>query len=142
MKTLPADIFVWGVHPSTTVEDIVNDLCESGIRIEKTDIEKKSKPEATLCSYRISVPATQLNEALDPKIWPLCVRVREFIHYSNKPRQPRSNSGKTTDPLAFTDVQQHQRQSSGNMASYYGVPTFSRFEPLNNVAMAMIPNSL
>ena len=31
MKSPPADIFIYGVHPETTVEDIVNDLEESDI---------------------------------------------------------------------------------------------------------------
>ena len=91
MRTPPADIFVWGVHPSTSVEDIVNDLEASGISVSVSDIEKKSNPEAKLCSYRVSVPATLLEKALDPGIWPLRVKVREFIHYSNRPKQPRNN---------------------------------------------------
>ena len=43
MRSLPADIFVWGVHPDTTPEDIVSDLAESGINITTKDIMKKSK---------------------------------------------------------------------------------------------------
>ena len=72
MRTPPADIFVWGVHPSTTKEDIVSDLEISGIKISACDIEKKSNAE---------------EKALDPGIWPLRVKVREFIHYSNRPKQ-------------------------------------------------------
>ena len=68
MKAPPANIFVWGVHPSTSIEDIVNDLKERCIEISKNDIEKKSKPEASLCSYRISIPAALLDKALDPSI--------------------------------------------------------------------------
>ena len=75
------------MHPSTTVEDIVNDLIESEIKIEAKDVLKKSKPEAALCSYKISVPSADLTKALDPSIWPMRVKVREFIHYSNKPKK-------------------------------------------------------
>ena len=32
------------------------------------DIEKKSKPEANMCSYRISVPAVDLEKALNASI--------------------------------------------------------------------------
>ena len=45
---------------------------------------KKSKDEAFLKSYKISVKAEDLQKALDPAIWPLRVRVREFVHYSNR----------------------------------------------------------
>ena len=84
MSSPPADIFVWGVHPDTTKEDIVNDLAESNIIVKISDIEKKSKDEAYLCSYRISVPATDLDKALDPAIWPLRVKVRDFVHYAKR----------------------------------------------------------
>ena len=97
MRTPPADIFVWGVHPSTTKEDIVSDLEISGIKISACDIEKKSNAEAKLCSYRISVPAPLLEKALDPGIWPLRVKVREFIHYSNRPKQSRANEDKESN---------------------------------------------
>ena len=84
MRSPPADIFVWGVHPDTTVEDIINDLGDSGIKVEQKDIVKKSKPEAFLVSYKISVQAADLSRALDPSIWPLRVKVREFIHYARR----------------------------------------------------------
>ena len=84
MKSPPADIFVWGVHPETTIEDIINDLAASDLNIRETDIVKKSNKDAYLCSYKISVPAQDLQKALDPNIWPLRVKVREFIHYPNR----------------------------------------------------------
>ena len=37
MRSPPADIFVWGVHPDTTIEDIRNDLAESNIIVKDTD---------------------------------------------------------------------------------------------------------
>ena len=83
MKTPPANIFVWGLLSETSKEDIVADLAISGIHIEESNIEKKSKPEAKLSSYRISVPASSLDMALDPSIWPLGVKVREYIFYPN-----------------------------------------------------------
>ena len=84
MRSPPADIFVYGVHPATTKEDIVQDLAESGIVITEQCIIKKSRDEAPLNSYKISVRAEDLNLALDPSVWPLRVKVREFIHYSKK----------------------------------------------------------
>ena len=40
MKSPPADIFIWGVHNDTSIEDIVNDLADSGIKIETRDVQK------------------------------------------------------------------------------------------------------
>ena len=79
------------MHPETTIEDIKNDLADSNITVKDTDIEKKSNKDAYLCSYKISVPAADLQKALDPAIWPLRVKVREFIHYAK--RNPKSKSG-------------------------------------------------
>ena len=41
------------------------------------DVLKKSKDEAPLLSFKISVRAEDLEKALDPSIWPLRVKVRE-----------------------------------------------------------------
>jgi len=74
----------YGVHPDTREEDIVTDLSESGIEIETTDIIKKSKDDAPLKSFKISVKAEDLQKALDPSVWPMRVKVREYIYYSKK----------------------------------------------------------
>ena len=84
MKSPPTDIFIWGVHWDTNVDDIVNDLSSSGINIETKDVQLKSKEDAKLRSYKISVPAADLDKALDPGIWPLRVKVREWVYYGNK----------------------------------------------------------
>ena len=39
MRTPPADIFVWGVHPDTTKNDIIKDLEESGINVDENDVQ-------------------------------------------------------------------------------------------------------
>ena len=54
MRSPPADIFVYGVHPDTSPEDIVQDLAFSDIIISTQDITVKSKEEAYLKSYKIS----------------------------------------------------------------------------------------
>ena len=141
MKSPPAAIFVWGVHPETTTEDIVNDLAASDIHIEAKDIEKKSREEAFLMSYKINVPGDQLTKALNPDIWPLRVKVREFIHYKKKP-QSRSQQGGAQqahdgrghshggagqlqgqqNPAVQdnTAVSQHARQNSGTLYGQQG----------------------
>ena len=84
IKSPPADIFVWGLHPETTPEDIVKDLADSNIIIQPKDIIKKSKEGSALLSFKVSVRAEDLQLALDPSIWPLRVKVREYIYYPKK----------------------------------------------------------
>ena len=57
MRSPPADIFVYGVHPDTTPDDIVEDLACSNIVIRAQNIVIKSREEALLKSYKISVKA-------------------------------------------------------------------------------------
>ena len=92
MRSPPADIFVWGIHPDTSIPDIVADLGDSGIIVQERDVEKKSKAEAFLVSYGIRLKAEDLEKALDPRVWPMRVKVREYIHYSTKPRQQRAGA--------------------------------------------------
>ena len=96
MRSPPADIFVYGVHPLTSVEDIVADLAESDVKIEVTDIFPKSKAEAFLKSFRISVKAEDLQKALNPAIWPLRVKVREYIYYSKRNLRQGEGNGQQT----------------------------------------------
>ena len=84
MKSPPADIFVYGVPRDTNKEDIIEDLAESEIQINQEDIFLMSKGNPSLVSYRISVKAEDLSKALDPGVWPLRVKVREFIHYKKR----------------------------------------------------------
>ena len=81
----------------------MNDLASSEICIETKDIEKKSKDGAPLNSYKISVPAAQLQQALDPSIWPLRVKVREWIYYSNR-NKANSSERTSTEELASDAV--------------------------------------
>ena len=112
MRSPPADIFVWGIHPDTTIQDIVADLAQSGVIIEEKDVQKKSRPEANLMSFKISVKAEDLQVALNPSVWPLRVKVREFIHYSYKGvRQPGQQQGQ---PFQQGQIaRQHQGQVGG-----------------------------
>ena len=133
MRSPPADIFVWGVHPDTTLEDIVNDLADSDIKIETKDILVKSKTEATLKSYKISVPAADLQKALSPEIWPMRVKVREYIYYSNRskqanPQQRREQHGQPGQHHQHKHAHV-EREASGAV----GVETSNRYEPLNLV---------
>ena len=93
MKSPSADIFIYGVHRETTEEDISNDLRESDIIVDVKDIVKKSKPEAGLNSFKISIKAEDLKKALNPEIWPMRVKVREYIYYSKRTLNGRGQGG-------------------------------------------------
>ena len=93
--------------PQTTLEDIVNDLGASDIVIDTKDIEKKSREGSYLLSYRISIPAKDLAKALNPEIWPIRVRVREFIHYRRN-TQGRNSNGQQGGLSSQRQVAQQQ----------------------------------
>ena len=80
----------------------VADLSDSGIVVLEKDVEKKSKAEAYLVSYRIRLKAEDLQKALDPCVWPMRVKVREYIHYSRNPRQQRAGGTRGQDQAEGT----------------------------------------
>ena len=94
LRSPPADIFVWGMHPETTPQDIVKDLADCDITIEEKDIMKKSKEGAALLSFKVSVRAEDLQKALDPTVWPMRVKVREYVYYPKKKADDSQPSNK------------------------------------------------
>ena len=94
------------MHPETTPEDIVKDLADCDIIIEEKDILRKSKDGAALLSFKISVKAEDLQKALDPTVWPMRVKVREYVYYPKKKvddgQPPRQHS--STPPTAPNDI--------------------------------------
>ena len=86
IESLPAKIFCYGIPKGTTKKDIVYDINEADIKITFDDIVQMCKPNETsnVVSFKILVPAEDLEKALDPTVWPLRVRVREFIHYQKR----------------------------------------------------------
>lgn len=97
MRSPPADIFVWGMHPDTLPDDIVKDLAESGIVIEQKDVVKKSREGSALKSFKISVKAEDLQKALFPEVWPLRVKVIEYIYYPKKKSDQSSRDNAKSD---------------------------------------------
>ena len=144
MKSPPADIFVWGVHPETTPDDIVNDLATSGIIITNKDIQKKSKAEATLNSFKISIPAADFEKALNPELWPLRVRVCEYFYNSKKPKQHNTQQQQTINqqvhsgPRMECEAGSHQQSEVTSVQQQHllqvsTIPTENRFDALANV---------
>ena len=132
MRSPPADIFIYGVHKETTEQDIVDDLKESEIMIDIKDVVKKSRPDAGLNSFKISVKAQDLQKALNPAIWPMRVKVREYIYFKKKPDQAyRGNAGHVGGGSG------DQQQLLGAGGRDQGVTTQNRFEVLNNQGSGM-----
>jgi len=125
IKSPPVDIFVYGIPKDTTKEAIVDDLAESDIQVSTDDIVLMSKGNPTVVSFKISVKAEDLNKALDPSVWPLRVKVREFIHYrvrrnpdmrQNLRQDMRQNSSQQPDRLPSSDNREIRK--SGNVFNF------------------------
>ena len=133
MRSPPADIFVWGMHPETTPDDIVKDLSECGINVEPKDIVRKSKDEAPRLSFKISVRAEDLQKALNPSIWPLRVKVREYIYYPKK-KPTDSNNDTNSRPQQNAAEQQVPGitliSSGSNVNPATPLPLFNKFSSL------------
>ena len=53
---------------------------------------------SVLVSYKISVQASDLSKALNPEIWPLRVKAREYIHYARKKQPRKPQNGQADQP--------------------------------------------
>ena len=106
---------MYGVHPDTSTEDIVLDLADSGIIIQEKDVINKSREDAHLQCYKISVKAEDLTKVLDPSVWPMRVKVREFIHYSKKNFRSNAKDGPNQSGAgAGSGDQQHVEGGNGS----------------------------
>ena len=92
MKVAPVDIFVYGVHKDTTFDDIVEELKYSKIDIVKDDIEEKTREGSNVKSFKISIKAEFLEQALKPETWPLRVKVREWLYFPRKRIQAETSN--------------------------------------------------
>ena len=88
---------------------------------------------------QISVKAEDLQRALNPEVWPLRVKVREFIYYSRKSGQKSNDSNKQPgqsrqDSEGKRNVEQGhgQGQEHSGERGQPDVPTSNRFSALEN----------
>ena len=129
---------MWGVHRETSIEDIVNDLAESNIKIESTDIQRKSKDDSAVHSYKISVPAADLEKALCPDIWPMRVKVREYVYYPRKKvednKENEESKRSTTEEVTGITNLQNTPNPTAQISEQNVITTFNRFDPLNTDA--------
>ena len=83
MKTARADIFIYAVDQSTTVGDIVEGLALNQIEVSPSHVVKKTRTDvqSRFDCYRISVKQEDMDKSLQPDMWPMGVRVRQWVHY-------------------------------------------------------------
>ena len=94
MKVAPVDIFVYGAHKDTTIDDIVEELKFSDILVNKENIVEKTREGSNVKSFKISVKAEYLEKALRPETWPLRVKVREWVYYPRRREQQQKEGGR------------------------------------------------
>ena len=61
--------------------------------MDQRHVVKKYQPKASLNSFKISVKAEDLSKALDPAVWPLRVKVREWVYFSRKSTKQEGAAG-------------------------------------------------
>ena len=70
------DLFVYRVDKTVTADDMQRFLSDSGVTVSA--IELVSKDCARNCSFRVTVPLTNLDRIFDPMVWPAGIGVRFF----------------------------------------------------------------
>ncbi len=78
-----------------------------------------SKGNPSVMSYKISIKAEDLNKALDPTVWPMRVKVREFIYYRKKPdhKQTVPRTDRQVSQLSSSRSEAAVRESGFNGAT-------------------------
>ena len=98
MKSPPVYIFCeWCPNWDTEKEYILADLVDSDIKISETEIVLTSKGTPAVVSFKISVKAEDLDKTLNPNVWPMRVKVREFIHYKYRYKRQDLRNSSTAD---------------------------------------------
>ena len=79
--------------------------------------------------------AQDLQKALNPEIWPMRVKVREYIYYKKKPDQSNRGNGSpghvVEQQRSSLVGEQHQQPGAVSGQDQAGVSTENRFEVLN-----------
>ena len=118
MKSPPVDIFVYGVPRDTNKSDIKEDLGDSDIVVSEEDISLLSAGTPAVVSYNISVKAQDLAKALNPNVWPLRVKVREFIHYRVKNKHVDVRQRKPSSTMQGSRSTAQPGRGSGNISDF------------------------
>ena len=74
-----SDIFVYHVASDVTVGDVKSHLKQEGITVQQLRINiRTSNKDAIYKSFRIIAPGIYKDTLMNPEIWPVGVKVREY----------------------------------------------------------------
>ena len=62
-------------------DDVAECLRENDIQFES--VLRVSKEEAKFCSFKLTVPLTDIKRVMEPDVWPEGVRIRKFTTRPN-----------------------------------------------------------
>ena len=86
------DIFDYHVSKQPTLRDLKYHLKQQNFNVDSMRIDVTSNKEATYKSFRIIAPGELRDILLDPEVWPVGVRVRDYdIARPNKIRNGPNN---------------------------------------------------
>ena len=83
------DIFVHRLVPETSERDLEEYMTENDMH--PLVVERRSRPNAPLASFRAQIPLSSLNRALDKKHWPENVCVRRYFVPREKLQQQQDD---------------------------------------------------
>ena len=75
------DFFVYRVMKPADEDDVAECLRENNIKFES--VLRVSKEEAKFCSFKLTVPLTDIKRVMEPDVWPEGVRIRKFTTRPN-----------------------------------------------------------
>ena len=73
-----SDIFVYHVASDVTVGDVKSHLKQEDITVQQLRIDITSNKDAIYKSFRIIAPGIYKDTLMNPEIWPVGVKVREY----------------------------------------------------------------
>jgi hypothetical protein len=76
------DFFLYRVLKPANEDDVIECLNENDIKYNS--VLKVSKEEARYCSFKLTIPVSEIKKAMEPEVWPEGVRIRRFTTRYNQ----------------------------------------------------------
>ena len=70
------DFFLYRVMKPATADDVAE--CLRSHEIKCDSVLRVSNEEARFCSFKLSIPITDIKKVMEPDVWPEGVRIRKF----------------------------------------------------------------
>ena len=75
------DFFLYRVMKPATADDVAE--CLRSHEIKCDSVLRVSNEEARFCSFKLSIPITDIKKVMEPDVWPEGVRIRKFTSRPN-----------------------------------------------------------